>query len=137
MPTEYKKPLPKITLDNQEFWDSCKRHQMCLQYCTDRGYWRYYPSPICHKCGSFTCRWEPVSGRGKVYTYTVIYRPPSPEFAKDVPYVYGIVELEEGPMMPTNIVGIPAESVRIGMPVQVTYDDVTPEVTLPKWKVVG
>lgn len=137
MAIQYKKPLPKITLDNQEFWDSCKRHQMRLQQCSDCGYWRYYPSPVCHKCGSFNHEWKPVSGRGKVYTYTVIYRPPSEEFARDVPYVYGIVELEEGPMMPTNVVGIPAESVRIGMPVTVTYDDVTREVTLPKWKVVG
>jgi hypothetical protein len=131
--TDYAKPLPEIDLDNQEFWASCKRHEMRLQKCADCGYWRYYPSPLCHRCGSFAARWTPVSGLAKVYTSSVVHRPPSHAFAEDVPYVYAVVELEEGPMMPTNIVGIDPDDVRIGMAVKVTYDDVTDEITLPKF----
>ncbi len=134
MTTEYRKPLPVINLDNQEFWDSCKAHAMTLQYCSECDYWQYYPSPVCHTCDSFDLQWRPVSGKGSVYTHSVIYRPPSEAFANDVPYVYAIVELEEGPMMPTNIVEIDPEKVEIGMPVVVTYDDITPEVTLPKFR---
>lgn len=128
------KPLPTIDEDNREFFESCKRHEMRLQQCNDCGYWRYFPSPICHKCGSFDHHWKKVSGKGKVYTYSVVYRPPSEAFVNDVPYVYAIVELEEGPMMPTNIVGVAPERVRIDMPVTVTYDDVTPEISMPKFK---
>ena len=128
------KPLPIIDEDNEEFWASCKRREMRLQQCSDCGYWRYYPTPVCHQCGSFNHEWKKVSGRGTVYTYSVVYRPASPAFAEDVPYVYAVVELQEGPMMPTNVVGIEPEKVEIGMPVKVTYDDVTDEVTLPKFE---
>ncbi len=132
--TTYNKPLPVIDSDNKEFWESCKRHEMRLQKCKECGYVRYYPSPVCHKCSSFNAEWAKMSGYGTIYTFSVVYRPPSEAFVKDVPYVYGIVELDEGPMMPTNIVGIEPEKVRIGMRVQVTYKDVTPEVTLPQFK---
>src|SRR5579862_1330677 len=133
---QYTKPLPEIDLDNVEFWDSVKQHGMKLQHCLDCGYWRYYPGPICHRCGSFNTEWSPVSGRGKIYTRTVVYRAPE-AFMSDTPYVYAIVELEEGPMLPTNIVGIDPEQVEIGMDVEVTYDDVTPDVTLFKFKPVA
>lgn len=132
--TTYKKPLPIIDEDNEKFWESCKRHEMRLQKCRDCGYVRYYPSPVCHKCSSFNFDWSQVSGKATVYTFSVVYRPPSAAFANDIPYVYGIVELDEGPMMPTNIVGIEPEKVRVGMKVEVTYDDVTPEITLPKFR---
>jgi len=129
----YDKPLPEIDADNREFWDSCKRHEMRLQHCSACGYWRYYPSPICHQCGSFEVEWRPITGLGTVYTFSVIHHPPVPAFSADIPYVYAVVELDEGPMMPTNIIGVASEDVAIGMRVQVTYDDVTPEVTLPKF----
>lgn len=134
MAGEYAKPLPKITLDNKEFWDSCKEHAMRLQYCSDCDYWQYYPSPVCHNCDSMDLEWRSVSGAGSVYTHSVIYRPPSEHYANDVPYVYAIIELAEGPMMPSNVVGISPEKVEIGMPVVITYDDVTPDVTLPKFR---
>lgn len=133
----YNKPLPIIDTINQEFWESCRQHAMKLQQCDDCGFIRYYPSPVCHRCGSFATTWVPVSGLGTVYTFSIVYRPPSEAFAADVPYVYAIVHLDEGPMMPTNIVGIAPEKVTIGMRVQVTYDDVTPEVTLPKFQPIN
>ncbi len=130
----YAKPLPIVDDDNREFWDSCKRHAMRLQQCSACGYWRYAPSPVCHRCSSFEHEWNAVSGRGTVYSFSVIHRAPSAAFADDIPYVYAVVELEEGPMMPTNLVDTPTESVRIGMPVSLSYDDVTDEVTLPKFR---
>ena len=76
--------------------------------------------------------WERVSGKGKVYSYTVVRRASSRAFA-DAPYVLAIVELAEGPRMTSDIVA-PPEQVRVEMPVQVFFDDVTPEVTLVKFK---
>jgi hypothetical protein len=130
----YNKTLPAIDADNQEFWDSCKRHDMHLQKCRSCGRWRYYPSPICPNCSSFEFDWRPASGYGTVFTYSVIYRPPSEAWAADVPYTYGVVQLDENVWMPTNIVGIDPEKVEVGMRVRVTYDDVTPDVTLPKFQ---
>lgn len=131
--TVYRKALPAITLDNQGFWDSCKEHKMKLQKCNECGKFRYFTSPICPNCSSFEFRWEPVTGKATVYTYSVVHRPPSEAWVDDVPYVYAIVQLDEGPMMPTNIVGCSPDDVKIGMKVSVVYDDVTPEITVPKF----
>jgi uncharacterized OB-fold protein len=132
--TAYRKPLPEVDVDNQEFWVSCREHRMRLQKCRNCGYWRYYPGLVCHRCGSLEADWEPVSGLGTIYTFSVVHRPPSAAFADDVPYVYAIVELDEGPMLPTNIVNIEPDRVKIGSRVRVTYQDVTPEITLPKFE---
>ena len=79
-------------------------------------------------------RWEKVSGRGKVYSYSIVRRAGIPGFEEDVPYVFAIVELDEGPRMATNIVGIEPEKVAIAMKVEAFFDDVTPEITLVKFK---
>jgi uncharacterized OB-fold protein len=129
--SEAPRPLPIIDEDNNEFWESCRRHAMLLQRCGRCSAMRYYPAPICSSCGSLDFSWERVSGNGVVYTYSVVRRPPSPAFADEVPYVYAIVELEEGPMMPTNIVGVPVDDVAIGMAVKLTYRDMNDEITLP------
>lgn len=132
--TAYRKPLPEVDVDNQQFWASCREHQMRLQKCRNCGYWRYYPGLVCHRCGSLEADWEAVGGLGTIYTFSVVHRPPGAAFADDVPYVYAIVELDEGPMMPTNIVNIEPDQVKIGSRVRVTYHDVTPEITLPKFE---
>jgi hypothetical protein len=106
---------------------------MKLQKCTQCGAFRYFTSPICPECSSFDFRWEPVSGRATIYTFSVVHRPPSDAWIDDVPYVYAVVKLEEGPLMPTNIVGCRPDEVKIGTEVKVTYEDVTPEISIPKF----
>ncbi len=129
--SEYAKPLPKPTPTSQPFWDAARRHQLSLQRCAACGKFIYYPRERCPHCFSDKLGWENVSGRGKVYSYTVVRRASSRAFAE--PYVLAIVELDEGPRMTTNIVAAP-ESVKVGMPVAVHFDDVTPERTLVKFK---
>ena len=129
--TQDSRPLPIIDEDNHEFWESCRRHAMTLQRCGSCSAMRYYPAPVCSVCGSLEFSWEAVSGNAVVYTYSVVRRPPSPAFKDEVPYVYAIVELEEGPMMPTNIVGVAVDDVSIGMAVVLTYRDMNDEITLP------
>jgi uncharacterized OB-fold protein len=73
-------------------------------------------------------------GRGTVYSFTVTHQNQTPGFRDEVPYVLAIVELEEGPRLMTNIVGCAPDAVRIGMPVEVVFDDVTADVTLPKFR---
>lgn len=95
-------------------------------------YW-FPPSTHCPHCTSADFAWTPVSGRGKVFTYVVYHRVYHPGFADEVPYAVALVELEEGPRMISNIVGIPPDELACEMPVHVVYEDVADNVTLPKF----
>ncbi len=130
--SEYYKPLPKPSPTSRPFWEAAKRHELQIQRCAACHDYIYYPRTRCPKCFSDQLSWERVSGWGKVYSYTVVRRASSRMFA-DAPYVLAIVELAEGPRMTTNVVAPPYQ-VRVEMPVQVFFDDVTPETTLVKFK---
>ena len=131
----YDKPLPAISEESRPFWEACKRHELVLQHCQDCGAYVYYPRALCTACHSDRLAWEPVSGRGTIYSYTVCHRPAGPAFQGDVPYVVALIDLAEGPRMTSNIVGTDPAQVRIGQSVRVTFDDVTDEITLPKFVV--
>jgi hypothetical protein len=128
----YEKPLPKPTLTSLPFWDAAKRHELQLQHCGGCGAFIYYPRDRCPHCLSDQLAWQPVSGNGKVYSYTTVRRAATRSFS-DKPYVLAIVELDEGVRMTSNIEA-PPESVKFGMPVTVFFDDVTPDRTLVKFK---
>ena len=134
--TEYAKPLPEITHDNRPFWEACRRHELSLQRCADCGHIRL-PSPICPQCLSMDSVWARVSGRGRLYTWTTIYQRYHPGFAGETPYSVAMVELEEGPRLITSIVGCGNEDLRIGMELAVVFEDVTPEVTLPRFRPIA
>jgi len=131
---KYKKPVPRIDEESKGFWEACQRHELYLQKCRACGAFRYYPRALCPACLSSETEWVLSSGRGSVYTYTVTHQNQAPGFRDDLPYVLAYVELEEGVRMLTNIVGCAPQDVHIGMPVEVSFDDVTPEVSLPKFK---
>ena len=125
--------LPARNPDNARFFDSCVAHRMELQRCHDCARFRYFPAPICPHCGSLGFSWEPVSGRGTVYTFSWVHRP-APGFEQRVPYAYALVELEEGPVLATNIVQTSEAELSIGLPVEVCYEDVTPDISLPVFR---
>jgi uncharacterized OB-fold protein len=81
--------------------------------------------------------WVTVTGRGRLYTWVVVYQRYHPGFAQETPYNVAIVELDEGPRLVTNIIGCQNEALRIGMEVEVTFDDVTDEITLPRFRPMG
>lgn len=134
MTTTYNKPLPLVDGDTKEFWDACKRRELVIQKCQGCGQFRFPPEGVCPHCLSDRFQWQRVSGKGQVYTFSIIRRPPRPEFGESVPYVVGVVELAEGPRMISNVVGCPPEEVKIGMPVVVTFEDATEQITLPKFR---
>ena len=103
-----------------------------LQRCGACNSFIYYPRDRCPQCLSERLEWQRVSGRGKLYTYTIVRRASTRSFA-DKPYVLAIVELDEGPRMTTNLEALP-DRIKIGMPVTAYFDDVTPERTLVKFK---
>ncbi len=131
---EYRKPLPEPNETTRPFWEGTRAHQLRLQRCRDCRKHIFYPRAVCPFCLSEHLEWVTASGRARVYSYTVVRRAMHPGFREDVPYVLAIVELEEGPRLTTNIVGVAPEEVRVDMPVRAAYDDVTPDLTLLKFE---
>jgi uncharacterized OB-fold protein len=129
---EYRKPLPARRGYAHEFYEYCRKHELRFQRCTECGTWRHIPRDLCAKCASMRWEWGKSSGRGKLFSWTTVEQPMLPNFA--TPYSPVIVELEEGVRMVTWLVGVTAEELRLELPVEVAFDDVTPEVTLPKFR---
>lgn len=135
----YPKPLPTPTHLSRPFWEAAKEHRLVFQRCRVCGARVFYPRDICPgpECfGVGTLDWVQSSGRGWIYSYTISRQPAHPGFVPEVPYVFAIVELEEGVRMNTNIVETGHDELRVGLPVEVVWDDVTPEFSIPKFRVV-
>lgn len=136
MVSKIPKPLPTPTEDSQPYWEGCKRHELLIQRCEECGHYRFPPSVLCPKCMSMNTKWTKASGKATVYSWTIFHQLYHPAFEEDIPYNVAIVELEEGPMMHTNIVGCRNEDISIGMPVEVVFEDVSDEIALPMFKPV-
>ncbi len=131
--------LPAVTPDTAPYWEAASRHQLRLQCCAGCSAFRFPPGPWCPRCGSRESEWTAVSGRGEVYSYVVVHRATHPAFAPEVPYAVVLVELDGtgGIRIPSRLVGCTPEEVRIGMPVEIEFEDVAPDVTLPLFRPAG
>jgi hypothetical protein len=127
-------PTPE-TLD---FWEGCKAGELRLQRCDACSQAYFPPRPFCPKCGSRSVKSFRASGRAKLESYVINYRP-APGFEADAPYSIAIVGLEEGPRMMTNIVSVEQtqEALVVGMPVEVTFEEASDKISLPKFRPVG
>ncbi len=112
------------------FWEFCRRHELRLQ--RDRATGRFIFPPRPHYAGDY--EWVKVSGLGRVFSFVIVRPPFLPAFEKKVPFVIALVELDEGPRLVGNVLGCPIEAVRSGMPVELTFEDLTERVTLPQWR---
>ncbi len=129
----YTKPIPAITPEMRPFFEAAKRHQLVVQQCAQCGTHRFPAREICSSCLSREAQWVPVTGTGEVFSYNVMHQIYHPGFAAEVPYAVVVVKLTEGAKLTSNLVGVPPTAIRIGMPVQVVFEDITDEVTLPKF----
>lgn len=127
-------PFPRPSRVSAPFWAAAKEHRLVLQRSKRTGRFVYYPRVISPFAINDELTWEPVSGRGKVLGHTTVRRADEASLEALVPYSLAVVELEEGPRMTTNIVGCPPDHVYVGMPVEATFEDVSPEVTLVKFR---
>lgn len=130
----YKKPLPQPNPDTKPFWDGCSKHELRFQKCRNCSHVRWPPSIICPMCYTQDTEWIRSGGRGKIYTFVVYHQAFHKAFENDLPYVTAIIELEEGPRLLSNIVGCRPQDVRCGMPLEVTWEDINEEFSLPKFK---
>jgi uncharacterized OB-fold protein len=125
------KPLPLIRPETAPFWEAARAGRLVFQECMACGTRQLFPRTVCRQCLATELRWAESAGRGTVLSHTTIHQAAHPAFAADLPYVYALVELDEGPRLPTNIVGVPPDAVRIGMPVRVVFTPVTTTISLP------
>ena len=125
-------PLPRPTPLSTPHWEGCRQGELRVQRCTRCEAFTFIPRPVCPHCFEMTLEWVTSSGRGTVYSHTTVHRPQRPEF--EVPYTVAIIELEEGWHMLTNLVDVAAEDVRVGMPVEVDFRQMSDEVTLPYFR---
>ncbi|MGE0385358.1 MAG: Zn-ribbon domain-containing OB-fold protein [Gammaproteobacteria bacterium] len=129
------RPLPEIEPETAPFWEAAREHRLVMQRCTDCGTYRYPPELGCYQCGSTKSQWQEVSGNATLQTWTVLHPPVLPWFKDRTPFPVAVVELAEGPRMATNLVDIPVEEYRVGMPLRVEFEDVRgEEVTLVKFR---
>jgi len=127
------KPLPEPDDASRPFWDGAAAGRLMLMRCNACGTWRLPSRMHCDRCLSTDSRWEQASGRGTVRTFGIMHQRYHPGFANDIPYNVTIVELEEGPRLPTNVVGVSNADIQIGMKVVVDWER-HEDVTLPKFR---
>ena len=119
---------------SEPFWEGAKQHKLLIQECKDCNAKIFYPRKICPECWSENLSWTEASGKGRIFSYSVTMAGVEEKFTEDLPFVLALVDLEEGVRMMTNIVDCPHDEVSIGMDVEVVFEDVTEDVSLPKWR---
>ncbi len=127
------KPVPTVTPELEPFFAAARRGRLVVQRCTHCGTYRFPPRPICSGCLSREAEWTTVSGEGEIFSFNVMHQVYHPGFAAEVPYAVVLVKLKEGAKMISNLVGVPPNEIRIGMPVKVMFETVSEEATLPKF----
>ncbi len=128
------KPLPQLTGLSKDFYGFCKQRELKFQRCKTCGTWRHVPREMCPSCGSFEWEWATSSGRGTVFTWCVVERALHPGWVAAQPYAVVVVEMEEGVRIVTQVVDCPPAELAFDLPVEVAFDDATPEITLPHFR---
>ena len=131
------KPIPTITPDMREFYEGTKAGRLMVQKCEGCGVLRFPAYEICAKCNSTKSKWVQVSGRGEVYSFNIMHQLYHPGFASEVPYAVVVVELEEGCKFVSNLLGVKPHQIKCGMPVEVVFEKLSDEVSLPKFRLRG
>lgn len=127
-------PLPVPDEDTQPFWDYCNAGELRVQRCTSCGTLRYPVRPLCAACASFDYEWQPLIGKGTVYSYTVTHQVLHPALEGKTPHLALLVQLDEGIVMTSNLIDATDITVEIGQPVEVVFERVSDEFTLPKFR---
>lgn len=123
-------PMPVLDDLNRPLFDGMKEGKVMVQKCDDCNTWLAPSAFICEACGSENVPWVEVSGKGELYTYVVYHRAYAPEFESMVPYNVALIELEEGPRLLANIIGIDNNDLKIGMALKPVFREVAPGLPL-------
>ncbi|HVP31409.1 MAG TPA: Zn-ribbon domain-containing OB-fold protein [Myxococcota bacterium] len=129
-------PAPLADHVTLPFWQAAAQHRLVVQRCTACGRTRLPPAPVCPGCRSAEADWKELSGRGEIYTYTIVHRPIAA--GQELPFVIAVIALEDagGVRMISNVVGARPEEVAIGAPVELVWEDMSAEVAIPRFRLV-
>lgn len=128
--TERTYPQPSINIESQPYWDAAAKERLTLKRCRSCGEVHYYPRSICPLCFSPDTEWLQASGKGTIYSFSIMRRAP-------VPYAIAYVTLEEGVTMMSNIVECDFGQLSIGQSVEVTFRDTEGGASLPVFRPAG
>ena len=130
---EQTRPLPAPDLDSKPYWDAARQHKLMMQKCRSCGHISFPPHHYCRGCRGSDLEWTEVSGKGTVYTFSIMHD--NLVRGLDPPFVLAQVELEEqsGLRLIANIQEVDPKAVRIGMPVRLIFEDVSADISLPQF----
>lgn len=126
--------LPEPDAFTAPYWSAAAEGRLLIRRCGACGRPHHYPREFCPHCWSEDVAWEQSSGRATLYTWSVVHRNDLPPFGERVPYVAAVVDLAEGPRLMTEVVECPADDLRIGMELGVTFRELTPDVSVPVFR---
>lgn len=130
--------LPVIEDSNRYYWDAARAQRLEMLRCVDCRRWIHPPRPTCPACQSFSLKAERLAGKGKIYSWSVMRTKGNPGWDHKLPYAVVVVELDEQKGLITiGNIDCPIEAIDIGMPVEVTFEKINDEVTLPQWRLAG
>lgn len=129
-------PAPPVTAETAPFWRAAAGGDFVLPRCIRCRRFIWYPREFCPHCGAGEVGWQPVSGRGRIYSVTVVRRAPHPDYVDAVPYCVAVVELDEGVRLLTNIVSSDLNAPAIGQPVEAIFDPVDDERAIVRFRPV-
>ena len=127
-------PQPLANATSLPWWQAAAEHRLVVQRCAPCQHLRHPPAPICPECRSDEADWKELSGRGEVYTYTLVHRPLAA--GQELPFVVAVIALEgaEGLRMISNLVEVAPEDLAIGMPVEVVWEDMSADLAIPRFR---
>jgi uncharacterized OB-fold protein len=130
-------PPPLANATTLPFWEAAAEHRLVVQRCAACQHTRLPPAPICPECRSADAEWQELSGRGEVYTFTHVHRPIAA--GQDLPFVIAVITLEGagGVRIISNLVGASPEEIEIGTPVELVWEDMSPDLAIPRFRPVA
>ena len=122
---------PTISDVNRPFWDGCRRGKLLMQRCGHCGRLRYPAAIVCPDCLSPATEWQVVRGHGKVFSFVVFHRAYHPAWESKVPYNVALIELDEGPIMLSNVVDVDNAKLTIGLAVRIAFEAMDESLSIP------
>jgi hypothetical protein len=118
------------------FYAACAEGRLVVQACNRCGTVQHPPEVVCHRCRQFDMGWKEVSGRGHVYSYTIVWNPAHPALREFVPYNVCLVQLDDEPdfYLLSPVVDATPDEVQIGMPVEIVFERTAEDLVQPRWR---
>jgi len=129
----YQKPLPVIDQWSKPFWEAAKEHRLIVQRCDTSGRTWFPPAPVSPATRDGKWSWVELSGFGRIASWVVFHQRYFAGFADELPYPVVQVDLDDGPSIISNLVNLDGREITVGMRVRVVFEDVTDEISLPKF----